>query len=182
VTAAKGLRDPAVSGRRDYVIVFGAAVSGQRRPSPVLAQRIAGACAWAGRDPAAMLIATGGVGRSGVAEASVIAEQLAACGVAGERIIVESCARDTLESVRLCHQILTARRDVRRVVCCTSTYHQHRCALLFRLLGYRTVMPAMPAGHGRVRTMQYLRWIAKEALATPYDALLLVGRRAFGRP
>lgn len=170
-----------MTAKRDYLVVFGAAVSAQRRPSPVLAQRIAGACAWACRDPAAMVIATGALGRSGVAEASVIAEQLAACGVAKERIIVEPCGRDTLESVRRCHRILAARGDVARVVCCTSTYHQRRCALLFRLLGYRTTVPPMPSRWGQVGTMLYVRWVAKEVLATPYDALLLIARRALGR-
>jgi uncharacterized SAM-binding protein YcdF (DUF218 family) len=174
-------RDSAVNGKRDYLIVFGAAVTGRGRPSPVLAQRIAGACAWAERDGTAMVIATGAVGGTGIVEANVIAEQLVACGIAKERILVEPCGRDTLESVRFCHRILMARGDVGRVVCCTSTFHQRRCALLFRLLGYRTARPPMPARWGRVGTMLYLRWVAKEVLATPYDALLLVGRRALGR-
>jgi len=165
---------------RDYVVVFGAAVSQRGRPSPVLAQRIAGACAWATRDPAAMVIATGGVGRTGVAEAVVIAERLLACGIAEERILVESHGRDTLESVRLCHRIMAARGDVARVVCCTSAFHQRRCALLFRLLGYRTERPPMPAASGEAGRMRHLRWVAKEVLATPYDALLLSGRLALG--
>ena len=170
-----------VQERRDYLVVFGAAVSADGRPSPTLAQRIAGACAWAERDPAAMVIATGGVGLSGVAEAEVIADGLAACGIAPQRIVVEPQGRDTLESVRLCHRILLGRGDVARVVCCTSSFHQYRCALLFRLLGYRTWLPPMPDRSGRLRRSLYLRWLAKEVVATPYDALLLLGRRALGR-
>ena len=168
-----------MASRRDYLAVFGAAVSARGRPSPVLAQRIAGACAWAERDPSAMVIATGGVGRSGVVEAVVIARQLVACGVAEERILVEPHGRDTLESVRLCHRIMAARGDAARVVCCTSAFHQRRCALLFRLLGYRAVAPAMP-DRRQVGRMRYLQWVAKEVVATPYDALLLLGRRALG--
>lgn len=167
--------------RRDYLIVFGAAVSARGRPSPALAQRIAGACAQAKRDPDAMVIATGAVGRAGVAEAEVIARQLVACGIGGERILVEPCGRDTLESVRLCHRILAARGDVASVVCCTSSFHQRRCALLFRLLGYRTFNPPMPDRLRGVGRMRYLKWVAKEVLATPYDALLLLAHRAAGR-
>ena len=170
-----------MTSKRDYLVVFGAAVNARGQPSPVLAQRIAGACAWAKRDPAARVIATGGVGRSGVVEARVIAEQLLACGIAEARILVEPRGRDTLESVRLCHRLMTARGDVARVLCCTSRFHQRRCALLFRLLGYRVRMPRMPDDPGRVGWLRHSRWIAKEVVATPYDALLLLGRRALGR-
>jgi uncharacterized SAM-binding protein YcdF (DUF218 family) len=177
----KVFEEPAVRGRRDYLVVFGAAVTARGRPSPALAQRIAGACAWGKRDPRAMVIATGGVGRNGVGEAGVIAERLVACGIARERILVEPCGRDTLESVRLCHRIMAARGDVARVVCCTSRFHQRRCALLLRLLGYRTIAPPMPGRGAGVGRLLHLRWVAKELLATPYDALLLLGRRAIGR-
>src|SRR5579884_3958635 len=109
---------------RDYIILFGAAVSADGRPSPTLARRIEGAAAWAHAHPRDMLIATGGVGRRGPPEASVMADRLRAAGIAPERILVEPYGRDTLESVRLCDRILSERGDCARVVCCTSTFHQ----------------------------------------------------------
>ena len=167
--------------RRDYVVVFGAAVRADGRPSRTLRHRIDGAIAWALAHPDDMVIATGGVGRHGPAEASVMAELLRAGGIADERILIEPHGRDTLESVRLCDALLRARGDCRRIVCCTSTFHQTRCALLFRLLGYAVVLPPMPDSWGRLGRARYARLVLKEVIATPYDALLLLGRRAFGR-
>lgn len=174
-------RDERRAKERDYLIVFGAAVTPNGAPSRTLLHRIEGALAWAERHPAAMLIATGAIGRFGPAEAEVIAEQLRAGGIGNERIIVEPCGRDTLESVRFCDRILRARGDCARVICATSSFHQPRCALLFRLLGYDVVLPETPSSWGRMSGLRYAKLVAKEIVATPYDALLLLGRRALGR-
>lgn len=170
---ARGQRR-ARSGRRDYIVIFGAAVRPGGRPSPALRLRIEGALAWARDHPAAMLLPTGGVGAHGPAEALVMRRVLVEAGIAASRIIVERHGRDTLESVRLCHRLLQERGDCRRVICCTSRYHQPRCALLFRLLGYRVVIPDVPRRMGRLSRRSYGRMVAREVAATPYDGLLLL--------
>lgn len=164
---------------RDYVIVFGAGVRLDGRPSATLRQRIDGALRWASAHPDSMVLPTGGVGKAGVAEANVVARGLVAAGIAPERIIPEVCARDTLESVRLCDALLRERGDCRRVICCTSHFHQPRCALLLRLLGYEVVVPPMPKGPGPVLPARHARYVLKEIAATPYDAVLLLARRLF---
>ncbi|MDB5672469.1 MAG: hypothetical protein JWO25_3428 [Alphaproteobacteria bacterium] len=164
----------------DYAIIFGARVR-RGRPSPTLQHRIDGALAWAKDQPEAMFMPTGGIGEGGEAEAEVIARSLIAAGVDAARIVVEPCGRDTLESVRLCDAILRERGDCRRVICCTSTFHQPRCALLLRLLGYRVVVPPIPNGWKRLAVRRYAVSVAKEIVATPYDAALLAARRAIGR-
>ena len=167
-------RQPVKTGRRDYIVIFGAAVRPGGRPSPALRQRIDGALAWARDHPGAMLLPTGGVGAHGPAEAMVMKRTLVDAGIAASRIIVERHGRDTLESVRLCHRILQDRGDCRRVICCTSRYHQPRCALLFRLLGYRVIIPDVPNRMGRMSRRTYGRMVAREVAATPYDGLLLL--------
>lgn len=128
-----------------------------------------------------MFLATGAVGTHGPAEAEVIGAALVDAGIDPARIIIEPGGRDTLESVRRCHAILRERGDCQRIVCATSGYHQPRCALLFRLLGYRVVMPTTNARRSNVRRRLYARLLAKEVVATPYDAaLLLLRRRAAG--
>ena len=167
--------------KRDYLIVFGAAVRPHGDPSATLLHRIEGALAWAQREPAAMLIATGGIGRFGPAEAVVIADLLHEAGVARDRVLLEECGRDTLESVRFCDRLLRTRGDCGRVICCTSTFHQPRCAVLLRLLGYHVVRPPMPNSWGHLSRPHYAKLVAKEVVATPYDAILLLARRAVGR-
>lgn len=166
---------------RDYIVLFGASVSRDGRPSHTLASRIEGAAAWAAAHPRDMLIATGGVRGDRPAEARVMADLLRAEGVAPERILIEPHGRDTLESVRLCDRLLRERGDCARVVCCTSTFHQPRCAWLFRLLGYQVLLPPMPNAWRRLGRLNYARLVLKEVVATPYDGLLLVARRAIGR-
>jgi uncharacterized SAM-binding protein YcdF (DUF218 family) len=158
---------------RDYVIVFGAAVRPDGSPSAALRHRIDGAVAWAREHPAAIIMPTGGVGAKGSAEADVMERGLLAAGIEPDRIVSEPHAQDTLESVRLCDRLLRRQGDCGRVVCCTSAYHQPRCALLLRMLGYEVVVPKMPDDRGRLAWPAYVRLLLKESIATPYDALLL---------
>jgi vancomycin permeability regulator SanA len=164
---------------RDYVIIFGAAVRPNGKPSLALRRRIDRASAWAREHPGAMIMPTGGVGRHGQSEAAVMKRALREAGIAARRIVIEPAGRDTLESIRLCDRLLRARGDCRRVVICTSRYHQPRCALLFRLLGYEVVVPSMPKARGRLSRRSYGRMLARELLALPYDALLVLLKRPF---
>ena len=162
---------------KDYVIIFGAAVWEDGRLSPILRRRVQGALAWAQDHPDGLLIPTGGIGPSGLSEAEAMQRDLMIAGIEPERIIPETQGHDTLESVRLCDAILRGLGDCRSVAICTSPFHQPRCALLFRLLGYRVERPPMPSDRGRVLKRKYARYVLKEIFATPYDALLLLLRR-----
>ena len=161
---------------RDYVVIFGAGVRADGSPSPTLRRRIEGALRWAKHDPTALLMPTGGVGKIGPAEAAVVERELLAAGIDPSRIVVERTGRDTLESVRRCDRILKVHGDCEHVIVCTSGYHQVRCSLLFRLLGYRVAVGPVSGKLGRLSTATYIKAIAKEVLATPYDSTLLLLR------
>lgn len=175
------MKSPTAEARkkRDYVLVFGAAVRPNGRPSAALRRRIRGAAAWARSHPRSIVMPTGSVGDYGPSEAKVIRNSLVAEGVSPRRIIMELNGRDTLESVRLCHKLIQRRGDCNRVVCCTSAYHQPRCALLLRLLGYRVIFPEIPTRRGHLSRLALGRLFLREMAALPYDAfLLLVGHEA----
>jgi uncharacterized SAM-binding protein YcdF (DUF218 family) len=161
---------------RDYIIIFGAAVRPRGTPGPALQRRIDGAIAWAKGHPDMMIMPTGGLGANRPAEAEVIEASLIAAGIDPGRIVIEDRGRDTLESVRLCDRLLRQRGDCRSLICCTSSYHQPRCALLLRLLGYRVVVPDMPDIARRPSRAAWARLVARELIATPYDAALLLIR------
>jgi vancomycin permeability regulator SanA len=162
---------------KDYAIIFGAAVWDDGRLSPTLRRRVQGALAWAQEHPGGLLMPTGGIGPSGLTEAEAMQRDLLIAGIEAERIIPETHGHDTLESVRLCDAILRRRGDCRSVAICTSPFHQPRCALLFRLLGYRVERPPMPSDRGRLLKRRYAQYVLKELFATPYDALLLLLQR-----
>ena len=161
-------------GPRDYVIVFGAAVRPNGRPSAALRQRITSAAAWALEHPASIIMPTGAAGDNGPAEADVIKRALVKCGVRASRIVPEPNGRDTLESVRLCHQMIERRGDCARIVCCTSRYHQPRCALLLRLLGHKVILANASPARGRLSRLGLARLFLREFVALPYDMLLLL--------
>lgn len=164
-----------------YLVIFGAAVRPDGSASGSLRRRCESALAAAAgvRDP--MYLPTGGVGRYGKAEALVARDILLAAGVEPSRVVIEDRARDTLQSVRRCAAILRRRGDADELLVCTSGYHAPRCTLLFRLAGFRARAAAAAPDRPHLGTPKWLRYVVKECLATPWDALLLLGTKMLGR-
>jgi uncharacterized SAM-binding protein YcdF (DUF218 family) len=160
-----------------YFIIFGAAVLPDGTASGSLSRRVNGALALARGVPNRVFLCTGGVGLHGPAEAIVARDLLIARGAGADEIVIEDRATDTLESVLLCDAILSARADAEYVVPCSSGYHLPRCILLLRLLGYAVRPGKMPPDRPYVALRQWLLYVAKEILATPYDAMLLLVKR-----
>jgi uncharacterized SAM-binding protein YcdF (DUF218 family) len=167
---------------RPWIVVFGAAVRPDGRPSGVLKRRIEGAWSAWHLLPDAMLLATGGIGRHPPAEALVIRDRLVARGIPADRIVVEPESRDTLASAVACAAILRGRGDVGRVWVCTSAFHSHRCRLLMALLGLRTGRVHIPPARTARQRLRLVWWWAREALALPWDALLVLLRHRASAP
>jgi uncharacterized SAM-binding protein YcdF (DUF218 family) len=146
-----------------------------------LSRRAEGALALAKDIHPRMFLATGGVGRYGPAEACVIRDLLLAAGALEGEILIEDRSKDTLQSILFCHAILRDRNDVELLIPCSSGYHNIRCALLFRMLGYRVQIGRMPPDLPHIGLWKWGRYVLKEMLALPYDAALLLFRRASGR-
>jgi len=162
---------------RFAIVIFGAAVLADGRPSPSLSRRIGcgakAAVAW--RE--APILCSGGVGRAGPSEASIIALGLADFGVAPERLTLDEASRDTLQSV------VAAARFVRRgeldgCVVCSDRYHIPRIRLLLRVLGVRTEAGPTAPGLAGARLYYGLKMHLREALAIPYDLAIVLVRRA----
>lgn len=157
-----------------YLVIFGAAVRPDGRPSGVLRRRIEGALVAAQGLDDPWFLPTGGLGREGHVEAQVMAEHLVAGGARRDRILVEGAARDTFESLRLCHDILAACGEEVEVVVCTSRFHQPRCSMLFAMLGYRVTRPAMPPDRPHLGRGRWTTYVGKEFFSTPYDCMLML--------
>lgn len=159
-----------------YLVIFGAAVRPDGSASGSLARRVNIALTIAERLPNCRFIATGGVGRYGDAEARVVSALLIQAGVAAPHIIIEDRARDTLESAILCHALLSQRNDVELVIPCSSSYHNPRCALLLRLLGYPVRLVRVASDRPHLGWRQWMLYVLKECLVLPYDAVLVLLR------
>lgn len=162
----------------DCIVIFGAAVRADGSASGSLQRRCDNAVRHGGSGTVgAIYLPSGGVGRHGPAEALVMLDILLAHGVAEARILLECEARDTLESVRLCTRILNHRPDVSRVLVATSSYHRLRCTLLFSLAGFDSAALPTVSDRSYLGWGKWLRYVAKELLATPWDAAWLLWHR-----
>ena len=163
------------------ILIFGAAVRPDGQPSPALRQRVEAALACARRHPGACFIPTGGVGRHGPSEASVMARLLMESGIQREKIVIEEAGRDTLSSVRAIRRLLAKQDSDRHILVATSAYHLPRCIALLCLSGIPSMrckpFSASAATHWRKRWY----WRLREIPALPYDAFLVLWLRLWRR-
>ena len=162
------------------IVIFGAAVRADARPSQTMQRRVAAAVEL-GEELAAetgveaVFVPTGGRGRHGPAESVVMAKLLRDWGIPAERIWEEPTGTDTLSSARAVAAMLRGWAGTVHPV--SSGYHLRRCAVLLRLLGLRL-------GRGRAAVpgpgFSDLRWRVRELPALPYDAVLAVWHRVRG--
>jgi uncharacterized SAM-binding protein YcdF (DUF218 family) len=171
--------DGIISGEPDGIIViFGAAVRPDGRPSGTLRYRVNAAARFGAGFARPLFIPTGGKGRFGDPESTVMARLLREAGFVERSIEQEPTGTDTLSSVRAVSRLLRGRGPV---FVCSSAYHLPRCLMLLRLAGIaarRCPPPLVPAATGQWRRWY---WRLREALALPYDALLMLWLRATGR-
>ncbi|MCE2576952.1 YdcF family protein [Gluconacetobacter entanii] len=166
-------------GGRLPIVLFGARVCPDGTPSRTLRLRVEAAAAFARTCEHPLLIPTGAARDGLPSEAAVMATMLRDLGIAGENILPEETARDTLESVRACSRLLHAMGHDGPVAVATSAYHLPRCMALMALAGWR-VMRVPPPPHPAARSVpRRWFWRLREGAALPWDVLLMLaqGRR-----
>jgi vancomycin permeability regulator SanA len=163
------------------ILIFGAAVRPDGKPSVTLRRRVQAALDHARGHQEVRFIPTGAIGRFGPSEASVMARLLTESGVSGERIQLEETGSDTLSSVRAVARLLPQARSRGPVVVATSAYHLPRCLILLRVFGVAAKPcrpPPMPAA-ASWRKRWY--WRLREVPALPYDVTLALWLRLMQR-
>ncbi|MGC3952954.1 MAG: YdcF family protein [Propionicimonas sp.] len=128
--AGYGLNDTA-TGDEDALIVLGAAVHGSQ-VSPSLAQRLDVAVDYHRRNPAALIVVTGGRGpQEDVAEADASRDYLLARGVPDQAVVVEDRSTTTEQNFDFARALLDQRLPAGyRVAFVTNEYHVWRAARL----------------------------------------------------
>jgi len=150
------------------------------RPSTTLVLRVEAAAAFGRRFTDPLFIPTGGIGRHGPSEASVMAALLESRGVPSERVLKEESGTDTLSSARAVAALLRRHAVAAPVFAASSLYHIPRCLVLLRLLGvpaHPAVPPAVPAA---THWWRRCYWWLREVPALAYDVpLALFWRRRY---
>ncbi|HEY0648107.1 YdcF family protein [Phenylobacterium sp.] len=156
------------------IVIFGAAVRADGSPSAALLRRIGCGLEAARVWPDAPVVCSGGVGRVGPSEASVMIEILRREGMSADRLIPDEESLDTLQSVAV------AARRARAlgspfVVACSDGYHLPRIRLMLAVLGVRSV-PG-PRGGARGDPWHRLGMGLREIPAIPYDVVLVAAQK-----
>jgi uncharacterized SAM-binding protein YcdF (DUF218 family) len=137
-------------------------------PSAAMARRVGHAVALAQSGRVGHLLMTGGPVRHPVPEACAMRDLALDSGIAPERIVVEACARNTIENARLSVPLVAA-RGWRRLLVVTDIYHVPRALYAFRRHGLRVRGDAPPppaSGHGEY----WAAWL-REAAALPWTVI-----------
>lgn len=163
------------------ILIFGAAVRPDGKPSATLRRRVEAALACARADSDARFIPTGAVGRHGPSEASVMAALLMKSSVRSEGILLEETGHDTLSSVRAIYRLLREYPSSGRVMVATSAYHLPRCLTLLCLAGIAAQPCPPPREPAAASWRKRWYWRLREVPALPYDATLALWARLTGR-
>ena len=163
------------------IVIFGAAVLPGGGPSPSLQRRIEYGHAAAAAHPTARVLCSGGVGRWGGSEASVMAEVLVRHGVAVERLILDEASLDTLQSVVVTLGHVRSQAAA-QVIVCSDDYHLPRIRLMLRALGVSSMRGPVPRGRGRASHRHWIKMSLREMVAIPYDLAIVLARRRQLRP
>ena len=159
-----------------FIAIFGAAVRADGAPSSALLRRI-GYGERAARDhPEAPVLCSGGVGRAGPSEASIMARVLIGRGLPAERLILDEDSFDTLQSVAAVTRLSRTRGGARAIIC-SDDYHLPRIRMMLRVLGVPTSRGPVPRGPGSGSIGHWSKMALREAAAIPYDLAIVLARR-----
>lgn len=148
----------------DAIVVLGAPLLPDGRPSAVLEERIAAAAALFRAGGGAWVVASGGHTGARRAEAHAIADGLRAAGIPDAVVIVEDVSQSTAENARET-ALRLAPLGARRVWLVTQPFHGRRAALLFRRAGLEPHVWHIAGGLQQRDRRRALRWLAREYAA-----------------
>jgi uncharacterized SAM-binding protein YcdF (DUF218 family) len=147
----------------DALIVLGAQVHRNGRPSAALRGRVRRAVALYHAGLAPRLVVTGGVGEAGIAEASVMQALAVAGGVPEWAVLIEPRATRTLESARAIG-VIGRQAGWRSVIIVSDPFHLWRTALLFLAEDFAVQTAATDDRYYTARSRRYYRMREMAAL------------------
>ena len=158
------------------IVIFGAAVQPDGKASPSLRRRAYLGALAAQERPDDWIFCSGGVGRFGASEASIIAELLTGRGLDSARIVLDEESVDTLENTVAAARFIWS-KQLDGAIACTDDYHLPRVQMLFSVLGVDSV-PG-PSTSQMSGTRMYYKWAMRmrELAAYPYDLAIVMRRR-----
>lgn len=164
----------------DAVVVLGAALTAEGRPTPALERRVRHGVRMLERHPGAILVMSGG-GRGPRPEAEAMAEMAMASGVASDAVLREIESTRTLENAAFTMHLL-AERKIERIALVTDPHHMPRALRCFRRFGIAAHGEAVPdAFAGTPWPKAVFAWARETAAFLWYLPLIEFWKRKHGR-
>jgi len=160
--------------RATYLVVFGAAVRPNGLPSGTLERRVRFALDESQRWDVVRFILSGGVGKFGPSEASVMKRLLLEAGIGEEQIILDEDSNDTLSSGCRIKELLEYIHNVERVVVCSSSYHIPRCRMLLKIFGIKSEAAMVASDRRWIGWGKWFYYTLREGVAIPYDFMAAI--------
>jgi uncharacterized SAM-binding protein YcdF (DUF218 family) len=172
----QGLAPLGPAAHRPVIVIYGAAVRPDGSPSTAMRRRVRSAYSFGRHQADPLYIPTGGIGRFGASEASVMARILRGLDVPEENILLEDTGISTLTSVLAVDGILRVLGHRGPVYAASSAYHLPRCMLLMLLSGMDAwACPARASPASRIFRKRWY-WRLREAIALPVDVLVMLAK------
>lgn len=161
-----------VSGHNNILVVLGYPANDDGQPSPILKARLDKAIELFRDGIAEKIILTGAAVENQHVESHVMANYCKKNGVPGEKILIESDAKNTYENAKMVHNIMQA-EGYQHAIVVTSSFHTMRAQEFFsRYVKNVTVVPApFPAKFPVVK--QWFLLLKEHLIITLYKAGLL---------
>lgn len=159
----------------DVILVLGASVWPDERPSPILLSRVEAGVALYKQGYAPRIIVSGGLGKLPPSEAEVMRRVAVSMGVPPDDILMEDQSHSTMANIRNSARIMAA-HGWRSVLLVTDPYHEFRACRVAADAGFE-VYPA-PATDSPGWTIPWLRayYTIREVFAVIAYEILRVGR------
>lgn len=158
------------------IVIFGAALRSDGQPSPSLRRRAHFGALAAQEEPDSWIFCSGGVGRFGGSEASIMRDLLIDRGIDPVRIALDEESKDTLQNVVAAAQFVRSRR-LQSAVACTDPYHLPRVQMLFAMLGVASTSGFRNIAGSQTPLHYSVAMSLRECAAYPYDLLIVLRRR-----
>jgi uncharacterized SAM-binding protein YcdF (DUF218 family) len=120
---------PAARPQTHAIVLFGKSLDAQGQMKPELVMRLETALTELERDPASLIVVSGGAKVRSRTEAAAMKRWLVARGISPQRVIEENKSRNTLENAEFVAPILKA-QNARRITLVTEDFHMDRSSRL----------------------------------------------------
>jgi vancomycin permeability regulator SanA len=112
--------------KSDIAVIFGAAVWGKNRPSPIFKERILKGLELYKKGIVKYLAVTGGYAKSEISEAEVAKKFLIKQGVDESAILFENGSSSTIEQVHFIRDIISGQNKIKKIIIVSDFFHLRR--------------------------------------------------------